>query len=249
MKYATQLTGSRNARRGFERLADELREYRQRVLPNLVDVYTQSYHRLDAAIEALFANACDVATASDHGATYCEARAAIASARATLEPTARAHLLSGRTTPGGWFHEAGQSQWQLGAMLVPWPSDTHDHWSKWLEGAFGTRTAPRLVLAIQRLPADEALKAAEALMRLDPTVPDAVLLAATQNPDARSWLLAAAMELRANNHFGQVRRTSVRPECRGNWRCFQAPQVLDILFQKWLILHERFEMGFHHSDI
>ena len=238
MKYATQPADSRNVLRGFVRLADELREYRQFVLPHLVDAGSLSYHSLDAATEALFANACGVGTASDRGATHCETCAAIASARATLETAARAHLLSGRTTSGGWFHEAGPLQWHLGAMLVPWPSDTHDHWSKWLDGAFGTRTATRLVRAIQRLPADEALNAAEALVRLDPSVPDAVLLAATPNPDARSWLLGAAMELRANNHFGRVRHTAVRSECRGNWRCFQAPQVLDILFQKWLILHD-----------
>src|SRR5262249_62165257 len=32
-----------------------------------------------------------------------------------------------------------------------------------------------------------------------------------------SWLPGAAREVRANNHFGLVWRTAVRPQCRGSW--------------------------------
>jgi hypothetical protein len=74
----------------------------------------------------------------------------------------------------------------------------------------------RLVRAFRRLGRDEFYALAEALVRIDPTVPDAVLLIPTarSGPAAAggmaqdaagvtgpvSWLLGAALEVRANNH-------------------------------------------------
>ena len=117
---------------------------------------------------------------------------------------------------------------------------------------------------------DEYYALAEAVVRIDPTVPDAVLLilsgrfgpAASHGPvppwgrdpaapgisGPVSYLLGAAMEVRANNHFGRVWRTALRPECRGGCRRFQAAQVFAVLYQKWLILHELAEWRLHHPD-
>jgi hypothetical protein len=95
-------------------------------------------------------------------------------------------------------------------------------------------TARGLGRAFGRLAAELCDHRRRALPRLtSPGVPDAVLLVPAgrfrtdgsggPDPDTAgtgrslSWLLGEAMEVRANNHFGLVWRTAVRPQCRGSW--------------------------------
>jgi hypothetical protein len=283
---------ARELGRAFGRLADELQDYRRRVLPRLADPERREYPALDRAADDTADNAGRLArelaglrpALADEeegvGWTYDGVRAAVAAARDALGPAARDNLLGGRldrraVLPAGWAWDGQQMVWSLSAMLLPWPAEVLDQRAGRIAAVLKADAATaaglrrvladvlprRLVRAFRRLGRDECYTLAEALVRLEPTVPDAVLLvptgqsgpAGSAGPDPTapgvtgpvSWLLGAAMEVRANNHFGLVRRTAVRPECRGSWRCFQAAQVFDILYQKWLILHELADWGFH----
>jgi hypothetical protein len=211
-------------------------------------------------------------------------RAAVAVACDALEPAPRANLLGGRldrrvVLPAGWAWDGTRVVWSLTATLPPWPAEVLGRRAGEVAAVLGVDAGttdelrrllvdlpgPRLVRAFRRLGWDEFYALAEALLRIEPAVPDAVLLvptgrsgpAASAGTDSdtpgvtgpASWLLGAAMELRANNHFGLVWRTATRPECGGSWRCFQAAQVLDILYQKWLVLHELADWGYHHPHL
>lgn len=211
-------------------------------------------------------------------------RAAVAYARNALEPAPRSNLLGGRldrrgVRPPGWAWDGTRVVWSQTAMLTPWPAEVLDRRAGEVAAVLGVDAGtadelrrvlaalpgPRLVRAFRRFDRDAFYALAEALVRIEPAVPDAFLLVSTgrSGPAAYasiglatpgvtgpvSWLLGAAMEVLANNHFGRVWRAAARPECRGNWRCFQAAQVFDILYQKWLVLHELADWGYHHPHL
>jgi hypothetical protein len=293
------LPSARGLARAFGLLADEIQDYRRRVHPRLTDPGRPLFTALDGAAEVMGGNALGLARSLagvppvfeaevEPGWTPAAVGAAVAAARDDLEPAARRNLLGGRldrraVLPGGWAWDGKQMVWSLSAMLLPWPAEVLDQRAGRIAAVLGADAATaaglrrvladlpprRLVRAFRRLGRDEFHTLAEALVRIEPTVPDAVLLVPTGRygpaasggrpipPSVRpdptapgvtgplSHLLGAAMEVRANNHFRLVWRTAVRPECRGSWRCFQAAQVFDVLYQKWLTLHELADRGQH----
>ena len=128
--------------------------------------------------------------------------------------------------------------------------------------ALAEMPAKRISRVLRRMDRGAFCKFMECLLSIAPNVPDSLILipvgsfgpAASSNkpifpggrPDNNapgvtlfmSYLLGIAMELRANNHFSMIWQTAVRRQTRGSWHPHMAPAVLDILYQKWLILHE-----------
>jgi hypothetical protein len=44
------------------------------------------------------------------------------------------------------------------------------------------------------------------------------------------------MECFANNQFGRIREIALLPEASGNWHGFMAGAILDVLYQKVIVL-------------
>jgi hypothetical protein len=267
-----------------QRLANELRDFRDRVLPRLTEANQPLSDAFAWAATVMANNADSLAWSvaarpdpvhlgewSDETATWDQVEKAIQAAHAAQHSTAQMHLLRWRAVTDEELSTCrwgGQRVvWSLWAMVLPWPVEVLDERSRlvarWLNVEASSadelrRVLPdlstrRLLRAFRRMPFDIFFKLAEALVRINPAVPDAVLLVPTgkYGPAASakaSWdvpglngpashLLGTAMEIRANNHFGLVWRTALRPETLGNWRVFMPGQVLDILYRKWQVLH------------
>jgi hypothetical protein len=265
-------------------LARELLNFRDRVLPRLVDANRPLADKFACAATVMADNADSLAWSVagrqnpvhldewfDETVTWDQVEKAIQAAHAAQHPTAQMHLLRQRAVTDEELSAcrwSGQRVvWSLCAMVRPWPVEVLDERSRliaqWLKVEASSADELRRVLldlprrrllrAFRRMPFDTFCQLAEALVRINPEVPDAVLLVPTgkYGPAASaraswdvpclngltSYLLGTAMEIRANNHFGLVWRTALRPETLGNWRVFMPGQVLDILYRKWQVLH------------
>lgn len=278
--FLTALQVSREA----QRLANELCDFRDRVLPRLTEANQPLFDAFAWAATVMANNADSLAWSvaarpdpvhlgerSDETATWDQVEKAIQAAHAAQHPTAQMHLLRWRAVTDEELSacrwDGQRVVWSLWAMVWPWPVEVLDERSRqiaqWLKveasGADELRRVlldlptRRLLRAFRRMPFDTFFGLAETLVRVNPAVPDKILLVPTgkYGPAASvrarwyvpglngptSHLLGTAMEIRANNHFGLVWRTALRPETLGNWRVFMPGQVLDILYRKWQVLH------------
>jgi hypothetical protein len=273
-----------------QRLANELRDFCDRVLPQLVEpdrpvknafawAATTMANNADALAWSVAARPEPIhfAGVPREVPSWDQVEKAVRAARASQHPTAQMHLLRDRSvtdeelTACRW--DGRRVVWSLWAMVMPWPVEVLDERSRAIAGWLNSEAsnagqlrqllcdlpARRLRRAFRRMPFDLFFTLAETLVRVEPAVPDAVLLVRTgrYGPAASAWprrdvrgldgsashLLGAAMEIRANNHFGLVWRTALRPETLGNRRVFMPGQVLDILYRKWQVLHRLADQG------
>jgi hypothetical protein len=281
---------ARHVSQEAQRLANELRDFRDRVLPRLVEPDRPARDTFARAATVMANNADSFAWSvagrpdpirfdgpPDETSTWSQVEEAVRAAHEAQHPSARTHLLRHRGVTdeelAACRWDGQRVVWSLGAMVWPWPAGALDEGSRLLGKWLGIEVhvaddlrrrlrglpARRLLRAFRRMPFDTFFQLAEALVRIDPAVPDAVLLVPSGRygpaPSARaswdspgltgpaSYLLGTAMEIRANNHFGLVWRTALRPANLGNWRVFMPGQVLDILYRKWRVLHRMADQG------
>ena len=155
--------------------------------------------------------------------------------------------------------------WWLTPLVEPWSQSRLDHEARALAeslgceagGAFETHhlltqtPTPTLLEALRGLDFNTFMRRAETLLRLYPEGSERVfaLPASRRRPTPfagwyndvsgiTSYLLGCLMMVRANNHFGLVRRAARRPASVGAWSPYALGQVLHVLHRKWMVVHE-----------
>jgi hypothetical protein len=189
-----------------QRLANELRDFRDRVLPRLVEPDRPARDTFAWAATVMANNADSLAwSVADRPdpirfdgppheeSTWDQVEKAVRATHEAQHPSARTHLLRHRSVTdeelAACRWDGQRVGWSLWAMVWPWPAEVLDKGSRLLGKWLGIEVhvaddlrrlrdlpARRLLRVFRRMPFDTFFQLAESLVRIDPAVPDAVLL-------------------------------------------------------------------------
>jgi len=192
----------------FQRLGNELTDFRDRVLPRLLDADGPEIEAFAWAATVMRDHSNDLSWTlagrqspfdepPESGPTWHQVHAAVASARAVQDWAARRHLLCRRVVSDeellGCRWDGRRVVWSLSAMVMPWPPSVLDdrgrEIAEWL--GLDAKNANDLRLALQDVESRRVVRVfrrmlfhtfyrlAQTIIRIAPDIRDAVLLVPT----------------------------------------------------------------------